>query len=111
MPELPRPYEIYEWSDNKTETWTVLSWEVGDLKIQPRDGREAKEIQVLRIHVPLGEKANEPRYWDLTSARLVAQLKSLLPPSGIGTPRVTITAIGAAPRTHFSVSLVPAKLG
>jgi hypothetical protein len=111
VPGLPKPYEIYEWVDGKTETWTVLSWEVGDLEIVLRSREGTKEVTVLRIHVPPEEKTHEPYYWDLTSARLVAQLRGILPPSGVGRPRISVTAIGAAPRTHFSVTTIPAKLG
>jgi hypothetical protein len=107
MPTLPKPYEIYEWKDGATEEWTVERWELGDLTIEPRDGRPSKDIQVLRILVPAEQKDHYPPYWDLTSARLVAQLKGILSPSGLGPTTVRVTAIGAAPRTHFSVTRIP----
>ena len=107
MGELPRPYEIYEWRDGQTEEWTVTSWEEGELEIVPRDGRPPKMITVLRIHVPPEEKEHPPYYWDLTSARLVFQLLGILPPGGIGGLKIRVTAIGSAPRTHFSVTRIP----
>lgn len=109
MPELPKPYEIYEWSEGESREFTILKYERGELEIQPRDGRDPKMITVLRLHVPEGEKPEFPHYWDMTSARLTAQLLGMLPPPG-GLPlRVSITAIGRAPRTHFSVSRIPER--
>ena len=107
MGELARPYEIYEWKDGETKEFTVLRWEEGLLEIVPRDGRPPKEITVLRIHIPPAEKETYPPYWDLTSARLVHQLLGMLPPGGIGPLKVKVTAIGSAPRTHFSVTRIP----
>lgn len=107
MPTLPKPYEIYEWTDGATEEWTVIRWELGELTIEPRDGRPPKDIEVLRIHVGADQKAEYPLYWDLTSARLVGQLRGILSPSGLGPTRIRVTAIGAAPRTHFSVTRIP----
>lgn len=109
MPELIKPYEIYEWVDGITEEWTVLSWEVGQLTITLREREGTKLIDVLRIHVPPEEKEFEPYYWDLTSARLVAQLRGLLATAGRGPMRISITAIGVAPRNHFSVTRIPER--
>jgi len=110
MAELARPYEIYEWKDGETYEFTIERWEEGDLEIQPRDGRPSKLITVLRLHVPESEKPTFPHYWDLTSSRLVAQLKALLPGRQRGRTRIKVTAIGRAPRTHYSVTWVPEKL-
>ena len=110
MPELSKPYEIYEWGDGETREFTIMSWETGELVIQPRDGRPPKTIEVLRIHVPTEEKADFPSYWDLTSSRLVAQLSSILQAHRGARRRVKVTAIGTAPRTHFSVTWVPEEL-
>jgi len=108
--ELARPYEIYEWRDGETREFTIMRWEEGELEIQPRDGRPAKVIQVLRLHVPVEEKPAFPHYWDLTSARLVAQLRAILGAKVGARRRVKVTAIGSAPLTHFSVSWVPETL-
>ena len=107
MGTLAGPMEIYEWEDGHTEEWTIERWQEGTLEIHPRDGRPSKEITVLRIHVPEEEKPEFPHYWDLTSARLVAQLHMILPRGGIGPFKIRVTAIGSAPRTHFSVTRIP----
>lgn len=107
--ELSRPYEIYEWVDGQTETWTILRWELGQLEIQLREREGTKMIDVLRIHVPPGEKEHEPYYWDLTSARLTSQLRGILDRMTALPVTLEITAIGRAPRTHFSVSSVPQR--
>ena len=110
MPELEKPYEIYEWSDGETREFTIERWELGQLEIHPRDGRPPKVIDVLRIHVPVEEKPEFPHYHDLTSSRLTAQLRSILDVHRGARRRVKITAIGRAPRTHFSVTWVPEEL-
>ena len=110
MAELERPYEIYEWKDGETREFTIERWEEGDLEIHPRDGRPPKEIKVLRIHVPVEEKPEFPHYWDLTSSRLFAQLRAILQTRRLAVHRVKVTAIGRAPRTHFSVTHIPAEL-
>jgi len=110
MPALERPYEIYDWTDGETREFTIERWEEGDLEIHPRDGRPPKMITVLRVHVPEKEKPAFPHYWDLTSSRLVAQLKALLPMRRRGRTRIKVTAIGRAPRTHYSVTWVPDEL-
>jgi hypothetical protein len=109
MAKLSTPYEIYEWSDGETHEFTILSYDDGLLTIHPRDGREPKEVKVLRLHVPESEKESYPFYWDLTSQRLVGQLRAMLPPTLLGPLKVKITAIGKPPRTHFSVSFLPER--
>lgn len=109
MTVLEKPYEIYEWEDGKSEEWTILSWELGELTIQLRSREGTKDIEVLRIHVPPEEKPEFPHYHDLTSARLVKQLQGILPRGGLGSTKLRITAIGAAPRTHFSVTNLPER--
>lgn len=111
MDELAKPYEILEWRDGETREFEILKYELGELEIHPRDGRETKTIAVMRIHVPPGSKQAFPAYWDLTSQRLVAQLRGILPDPMYNPFRVTITAIGRPPATHFSVSRVPEKPG
>lgn len=110
MPELAQPYEIYEWTDGETQDWTIQRYEEGDLEIHPRDGRAPKMIQVVRIHLDPEEKPSFPHYWDLTSSRLYVQLTRLLSELAILPVRVKITAIGRAPRTHYSVTYVPPEL-
>ena len=110
MAVLDKPYEIYEWGDDETREFTIERWEMGDLEIHPRDGRPPKMISVLRLHVPTAEKTEYPSYWDLTSSRLVAQLKQILEAHRGARRRVKITAIGKPPRTHFSVTWLPEGL-
>ena len=110
MPELAKPYEIYEWQDGETREFTIERYEQGELEIQPRDGRASKVVPVLRIYVPAAEKPTFPPYWDLTSTRLVAQLVSVLGVHRGARRRVKVTAIGTAPRTHYSVTSVPEEL-
>lgn len=108
MKELDRPYEIYEWKPREERTFTVLSWEKGELEIQPKD-RPAKMIAVVRIHVPEEEKPTFPHYWDLTAARITAQLIPLLEGTTRFPTRVRIKADPyPAPKTHYEVGRLPA---
>ncbi len=109
MVELAKPYEIYEWHDGETREFTILRWEEGVTTIVPRDGREPKQITFIRLHVPPEEKPEFPHYWDQTSTRLVAQLKAMLPRVIYGLFKIKVTAIGSAPRTHFSVTRLPER--
>jgi len=109
MAELAKPYEIYEWKDGETREFTILKYEVGETTIHPEYQPEGKSIEVMRIHVPPEEKLEFPHYWDMTSSRLVAYLKGILPTVLIGPFKVKITAIGTAPRTHFSVTRLPER--
>lgn len=111
MPELSKPYEIYEWRDGETREFVIARYELGELEIHPRDGREPKVVNVMRIHVPPETKDTFPAYWDLTSQRLVAQLRGILPEPLYNPFTVKVTAIGRPPATHFSVSRVPEKPG
>jgi hypothetical protein len=65
----------------------------------------------MRIHIPPETKEQFPPYWDLTSQRLVAQLRGILPEPQYSPFTVKVTAIGEAPATHFSVSRVIEKPG
>jgi hypothetical protein len=109
MAVLSKPHEIYEWRDGETKVFSILRSEEGELEIHPRDGRPAKLVNVIRIHVPPEEKNTYPPYWDLTSQRLVGQLKSILPAAIVSPFRVQISAIGRAPTTHYSVSRLPER--
>jgi len=109
MAGLAKPYEIYEWEDGETREFTIVRYEVGETTIVPRDGREPKTIEVIRLHVPPEEKPEYPHYWDMTSSRLVAYLKGMLPTILRGPFKVKVTAIGTAPRTHFSVTRLPER--
>jgi hypothetical protein len=109
MAELSGPFEICEWIDGQTREFSVLRHELGTMTIQPRDGREAKEIEAMRLHVDPADKPDFPHYWDVTSQRLVGQLRGILPATLVNPFRIKITAIGSAPRTHYSVSRLPER--
>lgn len=111
MTALSQPHEIKEWKDGEAADFTIVKFERGDLEIHPRDGRPAKTVSVIRIHLPPEEKKDYPFYWDLTSARLTGQLDGLLPAVQVSPIRIRITAMGVPPTTHFTVSRLPEKAG
>jgi hypothetical protein len=105
--ELEGPYEIYEWEDGRTETWTVNTWEEGELEIELRTRPGTKVVPVVRLHLSEEEKPLAPHYWDMTSKRLCAQLRGILNPPGLAPTRISITAIGSGAQVHFSVTRIP----
>ena len=106
--ELPGPFEILELADGETKTFGVSSWEIGKMLIHPRDGRDAKWVVGLRVHVRAGEKATLPDYWDVTAQHLVAGLLPYLEQPGYPQKVFTVTKRGDGARARFTLEVVPA---
>ncbi len=106
MAELPRPLNALELADGESKTFTVLRWEVGEEVITPPHAPQGKRITVLRVHVRPDDVVHFPPYYDLTSARLVANLKPQLEHVGLLSARWTITAHGFPPKKYFTVERV-----
>ena len=105
---MPEPFELLELQDGQTIDLRVESWKLGKALIHPRDGRPPKEIPVLRVQVPPGDKPTLPTYWDLTSKHLVAALVGHLEAGG-GAPRIfQITWHGIGARGRPSLEVLPA---
>lgn len=110
MPEpelavLPKPYELLELGDGGSVEFPVLKWEHGTMTIQPRDGRQAKEIEVLRVHVPPEVKPIFPDYYDITATTLIAQVLPVLQAPGWEARRFKVQKFGVAPRARFQVTV------
>lgn len=105
---LPGPYEMLELADGASVRLLVTSWERGSMVIHPRwPGAPAeKEIPVLRVHVPEEVKPYPPRYFDITSKTLQAQLLPLLAVADFGDYAYIVTAHGVAPRKRFTLERV-----
>lgn len=106
MPVLPGPYEILEMGDGGSLVTTVEKWAEGEMQIHPRDGRDPKTINVVRVHVPKETKPLFPDYYDLTSQTLTAQLRPLLPTVAGSGRKVRITKHGFGPKARFSVEVI-----
>jgi len=79
------------------------------MTIEPRypGAPETKRVQVLRVHVPLADKPRFPQYWDITSKRVIAQLRPVLDMIVRNKMLVRITATGVRPAKWFQVEWVP----
>ena len=106
---LPGPMEFLELADRESKDLKVVSWERGTTEIDTvRRGREVRvEIPVLRVHVPVEVKPLAPRYYDITSKTLTAQLLPLLLRRDFKKWTYRITAYGVAPRKRFSLERLP----
>lgn len=102
---IESPYELLELADGASLRIHVERWEEGTAPVTPRDGRPAKVVRALRLHVPRSEKALFPFYWDLTSQRLIAQLLPMLPGIRDGKRLLRITKRGTGPSAGFEVEV------
>ncbi len=105
---IESPYELLELADGASLRIHVERWEEGTSPVTPRDGRPAKVVRALRLHVPRSEKPLFPFYWDLTSQTLIAQLLPMLPGIRDGKRLLTITKRGTGPGARFAVDVAPA---
>jgi len=97
--------EILELTDGETKALHIAGWELGEMDIQPRDGRPEKRIRVLRVRVPPGEKVAGPAYWDITGQTLIEQLLPYLRQANYRQLTFTITKYGVAPRARFGLKV------
>lgn len=108
LERMPEPFELLELADGQTIDLRVETWALGKATIHPRDGRPPKEIPVLRVHVPAGDKPTLPTYWDLTSKHLVAALVGYLEAGADARRIFRITWHGSGARGRPSLEILPA---
>lgn len=111
LPELPPPYEIYEFEAGKAVFFKVTDYKIGKMAIAPRwPGAPAmKTIEAIRLYVDPETKQYYPPYYDVTPRRLVYQLAGML---AQGIPKdywLKIYRDVPGPKAHFSVEWVLAK--
>jgi len=85
----------------------VLRWEERDMVIHPRDGSGPKKIRALRLHVPLEDKLEDVPWWDVTSKRLEAFLRPILPMLVRTGRYVRLTKLGDGPSSSWTVQVEP----
>jgi hypothetical protein len=86
----------------------VLSWQLGEMQIFPRDTPAGKMVPSLRVHVPLEDKPADVPYWDITSKKLIATLLPILPSIAGTNTYVHIHKDGEGVSSSYSVSIQPA---
>jgi hypothetical protein len=108
--DLPGPFEILELRDGQSVTLRVRDWEHGKVWIQPRDGRDRKQVLALRLHLQAGIKATLPQYYDVLGQHLVAGLWPYLSRPDYPGQAFKITMHGSPPqgRPSLEVSRYPA---
>jgi len=104
---LPEPYEILDLAPSQSAQIVPVRWEMGKMFMTPRDGRAAKDIPVLRIHVDRKDKPSAPFWWDITSKRAIAGLLGYLAAPNPGRYRFTIFKDGAGPSARFPIEATP----
>lgn len=98
------PYDILELAENGFKDLTVTAFERGKMTIAPRDGRAAKEINVVRLTVPTNEKPTPPNYWDVTAQLVLPTLEATLSAPGALPKRIRITKVGTGPSSRLTVT-------
>lgn len=106
---LVGPYEILELADRESVRLRVVSFERGSMVIHPRwaGAPSEKLIPVLRVHLAEETKPYPPRYYDITSKTLQAQMLPLLMERGFERFEYVVTAYGVAPRKRFTLERLP----
>jgi hypothetical protein len=103
---LPGPMEYLQPSPGGTVEFTVLKFQVGKATIRPI-GQPQKEVVVLRVWVPQGDKSLYPDYWDVNQQTLIPQLLPWLQAAGGRPLRFRIMRFGTGPSSRFSVVQIP----
>ena len=108
LPELPEPFEILELRNGQTVELRIVSWELGRGFIHPRDGRDPKWVQCLRVTVPPEAKATIPPYWDIMAKHLINGLLGYLSRGDGARYLFRITRHGDGPQGRFTLDAIPA---
>jgi hypothetical protein len=97
--------EILEMADGEMRELEVLSYEIGETIITPRDGRGPKTVVDVRLHVSRTTKSLFPYYWDLTAATLTAQVVPRLEAAPSFPLVLRLHKYGVAPRARYGVEV------
>jgi hypothetical protein len=107
MPVLPGPYEIFDIGDGEAVDLLVTRWEQGDeFEMKALDGHTFMSSP-LRLHLAIQLAPGKHPYLDITSKRLIPQLKGLLATMPGVQKHLKITKHGVAPKATFTVDVLP----
>ena len=109
MESMPEPFEILELYAGQEIKLRPGTWKLGKALINPRDGRPARIIRVLRVNVSKEAKPTLPAYWDITSAHLIAGLVGHFEQADYARKVYKIKKLGAGPQARFTLDVSPAK--
>lgn len=107
MPILPGPYEIFDIADGESVDITVTRWEQGEeFEMTATDGRKFMSSP-LRLHLTGPWRPGHKPYLDITSKRLIPELKGLLGTMPGAQKHIRITKYGVAPKATFTTEVLP----
>jgi len=101
------PYDILELRAEGELVTRVTAYEEGPITITPRDGRNPKVVQGVRLYVPPEDKQTEPPYWDVTSQTIKPGLLALATQAVQQRRWIKLHKYGSGPGARFSVELMP----
>ncbi len=104
---LEPPYELLDLPDQGELVTRVLRFEQGRATIKPARAPQGVEVAIVRLHVPPGDKAHAPAWWDVTATTLQPSLVAALPAVVQGGRWIRIRKMGVAPRARFSLEVLP----
>lgn len=87
----------------------VLRWEEGEQTFQPRGEPVPKTVPNLRLHIHRDDPSEGAPYWDVTSKRLQAALRPILPMLVETGAFVHIVKDGDGVASRYSLSVEPAQ--
>ncbi len=108
MADLDPPFNPLELRDGDSVSFRVVRYELGTKLIYPEHAPQGKLVNVVRVHVRPEDKPDFPHYWDITSAKLGAQVLPQLRVEPLYSRRFTITARGIQPKKTFTLEIAPA---
>ena len=109
MESMPEPFEILELYAGQEIELRPGSWRLGKALINPRDGRAARIIRVLRVDVSKEAKPTLPAYWDITAAHLIAGLVGHFEQPDYRAKVYKIKKFGQGPQARFTLDVSPTK--
>ena len=101
------PFDILELRDGGELVTRVTAVEEGPVTVTPRDGRNPKVVQAVRLHVPPEDKQTAPDWWDVTSQSVKPNLLVVAALAVTSRRYLKMHKYGTGPGARFSVELLP----
>ena len=109
--ELPPPYNyLYRISGPKGgvgPVFRIIAWTSGEAVIKPKPAREPILIPILRIWIQRLDRETRAPYYDISSARLQAQLLPYLTTQSYVGRQFSVRAYGRKPLKIHGLTVAP----
>ncbi|MGH7375865.1 MAG: hypothetical protein ACREKK_00415 [Candidatus Methylomirabilales bacterium] len=103
---LSLPIELLDLPAGGELVTRVTRFEQDTAFIKPARAPQGVTVSVVRLHVPLEDKATAPPWWDVTATTLQPSLVAALPAVVGGARWIRIRKQGVAPRARFSLEVL-----